>query len=243
MSTYLMHHGIKGQKWGVRRFQDAAGNLTAAGKKRYRDYVDTRKNQKAYEKDIKKRANADRKEYRSARRNAYGILPRHGRSKEENKEAETRASEARKKYRESSSEYRYYRDLKKSGFSTYDRAQARKNRRQFAEDGKAGKYVGKQVGLALGAYGKNQVKQEIGKKVRGAVIKAAVGYAAVKLVKRYYGKKADTIGLPGPVNNKARDIIDVLPNGKVKVSRAVESVTVSQVYEAVKDFANDIRGK
>lgn len=35
MSTYIMHHGIRGQKWGVRRFQDAAGELTAAGKARY----------------------------------------------------------------------------------------------------------------------------------------------------------------------------------------------------------------
>ena len=34
-SPYLSHHGIKGQKWGVRRFQNPDGSLTAAGKKRY----------------------------------------------------------------------------------------------------------------------------------------------------------------------------------------------------------------
>lgn len=28
----LQHHGIKGQKWGVRRFQNADGSLTTAGK-------------------------------------------------------------------------------------------------------------------------------------------------------------------------------------------------------------------
>lgn len=33
----LYHHGIKGQKWGVRRYQNKDGRLTAAGKKRYSD--------------------------------------------------------------------------------------------------------------------------------------------------------------------------------------------------------------
>lgn len=33
----LTHHGIKGQKWGVRRFQNEDGSWTAAGKERYGD--------------------------------------------------------------------------------------------------------------------------------------------------------------------------------------------------------------
>lgn len=31
----LYHHGIKGQKWGRRRYQNADGTLTEAGKRRY----------------------------------------------------------------------------------------------------------------------------------------------------------------------------------------------------------------
>lgn len=34
---YLAHHGIKGMKWGVRRFRNEDGTLTSAGKKRYSD--------------------------------------------------------------------------------------------------------------------------------------------------------------------------------------------------------------
>ena len=32
---YIAHHGIKGQKWGVRRFQNPDGTLTPEGRKRY----------------------------------------------------------------------------------------------------------------------------------------------------------------------------------------------------------------
>ena len=41
---YLMHHGILGQKWGVRRYQNKDGSLTPEGKARYlMDGTDTRK--------------------------------------------------------------------------------------------------------------------------------------------------------------------------------------------------------
>ena len=36
-NTNLEHHGIKGQHWGVRRFQNADGTRTEAGKKRARN--------------------------------------------------------------------------------------------------------------------------------------------------------------------------------------------------------------
>lgn len=54
MSLYnntIKHHGVKGQKWGVRRYQNKDGSLTPAGKKRVREYdlISSK-----YKKDIEK---------------------------------------------------------------------------------------------------------------------------------------------------------------------------------------------
>lgn len=60
----LYHYGIKGQKWGVRRFQNKDGSLTSAGKKRVnKDYTaKQRKQDRAFygnrgEKRINKKLN------------------------------------------------------------------------------------------------------------------------------------------------------------------------------------------
>lgn len=52
-NDYLQHHGIKGQKWGVRRYQNPDGSLTNDGKKRYYSSLKSRidnglKNNKSY---------------------------------------------------------------------------------------------------------------------------------------------------------------------------------------------------
>lgn len=39
MSEYLIHHGVKGMKWGVRRYQNPDGSLTSAGKKRLKKTI------------------------------------------------------------------------------------------------------------------------------------------------------------------------------------------------------------
>ncbi len=35
MTNELYHHGIRGMKWGIRRYQNKDGSLTSAGKNRY----------------------------------------------------------------------------------------------------------------------------------------------------------------------------------------------------------------
>lgn len=41
--SYICHHGIKGQKWGVRRYQNPDGSLTEEGKRRYNSLIEKAK--------------------------------------------------------------------------------------------------------------------------------------------------------------------------------------------------------
>lgn len=62
----LYHFGIKGQKWGVRRYQNDDGTLTAAGKKRYaRD---------AREKEFDKYDSSTGTYYKSSKKNGRSDL-------------------------------------------------------------------------------------------------------------------------------------------------------------------------
>ena len=75
---YLMHFGIKGQRWGVRRFQNEDGTLTNAGKSRYqrgKEYAKER--DKIADKELESmRKNS--KEYQEALRESNMLLEKYG---------------------------------------------------------------------------------------------------------------------------------------------------------------------
>lgn len=56
----LYHHGIKGQRWGIRRFQNEDGSLTPAGVKRYGDHGSEFLSAKKAYKKARRNANAAR---------------------------------------------------------------------------------------------------------------------------------------------------------------------------------------
>ena len=57
----LYHHGVKGMKWGVRRYQNSDGSLTSAGKKRYAsDATSNRNTSSAGKKHYASDADSDR---------------------------------------------------------------------------------------------------------------------------------------------------------------------------------------
>lgn len=69
VDNFLYHHGIKGQKWGIRRFQNDDGTLTEEGKKRYgvgesgKMSAEGKKQYKQDRKEAMKEAKADVKQH------------------------------------------------------------------------------------------------------------------------------------------------------------------------------------
>ena len=107
MQTYLdadelYHHGIKGMKWGIRRFQRKDGSLTSAGKKRYLDDPSV-KNSKAKMDAARKKQRAANADYTNAS-NKASFVPTKSNMQEANK-AYARKIKADSEYRRSKFDY------------------------------------------------------------------------------------------------------------------------------------------
>lgn len=65
-NDYLMHHGIKGMKWGVRRFQNYDGSYTKTGMKHYRQ------SEAAYD-DSNRRYKSAKTSYKTAKKTGRDV--------------------------------------------------------------------------------------------------------------------------------------------------------------------------
>lgn len=85
MNNYLSHHGIKGQKWGIRRYQNKDGSLTAEGKKKYSKYYNsetqtlTKKGRQllsisSYGRAIGRQSRVSEKQFAKALNKSYGEM-------------------------------------------------------------------------------------------------------------------------------------------------------------------------
>lgn len=137
---YLMHYGIKGQKWGVRRYQNADGSLTSAGKKRQakQEYKSAKK---AYNKSFNKTYNKAVAAYSPSKK----ARQRNDERWEDvwNKSQEAKAAKA--KYKQAKKEY-----------NETPEGQARKETAKKVAKGAA--FV---AGTALVAYGGYKVHQYV----------------------------------------------------------------------------------
>lgn len=99
----LYHYGIKGMKWGVRRFQNQNGTLTSAGRKRYADDPRVKKSKDAYDE-----ARSIRKAASKAYDKAYTKVSLIGTSKNvrELKKASKELDSANKKYAKAKFDYK-----------------------------------------------------------------------------------------------------------------------------------------
>lgn len=102
MANELYHHGILGQKWGIRRYQNPDGTYTEEGKRRYnvKDYKRDRKAlTKQREKELKRASVPKAQAQKEAREYADQILAsRLGETKIDELKAKETAQQRVQKY-------------------------------------------------------------------------------------------------------------------------------------------------
>lgn len=166
----LIHHGIKGQKWGIRRFQNEDGTLTAAGKKKYGEKV-TMHNGKA-NLFVGGRKYQSHKEFTTANKFAKGTYLQRKQKIKDQKEADLAKADtfgkkvganlkAMAKSRDNTAQYRYElaRNRQNAGVTEFKREVAVGTAKETAKAAaKAGASI--VAGMLAANYMNNKMKRE-----------------------------------------------------------------------------------
>ena len=75
MSNELSHHGIKGMRWGVRRYQNSDGSLTPQGRLRYHYSTGAKKNEEWAWKTARSLGSMSDDEYRKRYEAKWSDMP------------------------------------------------------------------------------------------------------------------------------------------------------------------------
>lgn len=102
--SYLIHYGIEGQKWGVRRFQNEDGTYTSDGLERRRTREGYRELKRDYKKSVKEADREYRKVVKRTGKNSINT------SKQKDYEASDKVDEFA--YKKANELFEKYKDLK-----------------------------------------------------------------------------------------------------------------------------------
>ena len=162
----LYHHGVKGQKWGIRRYQNADGTLTPAGRLKYG--IELRKEVKGYKISTKANYEKAKQEYRDFKKS--GIKDSENRNKLKQKVKNARDE---KRIANALTKNKY----KSLYFKTRDPEKKRVTKDMIISDDKFNRTARKAVITAVGA-------KVVGNIIQGAAM-AGTGY----LINKKYGKE------------------------------------------------------
>lgn len=224
---YLAHHGIKGQKWGVRRFQNEDGSLTSAGRQRYGVIGST----KAYFQQRRQNVN---RFYKQTGDYVHDKMPNQMTDAERKKYE--KADAAYKKAQKEAG--RQYREDLKTGL---------KDKMRLSDNAKRNLKIGAAVaGTALAAYGaykfgkwvaseNTQFEQRAGKAVTDSIIdnmslpksNNGIGDGVGRRAAELYGREVQIA-----TKNSARH------NPVTKVSRAFSNRAITKGKRTIEDSVN-----